>query len=210
MGELGGLLADVELPLLTERLLLRLPRPSDAQVLSRAGNDPRVARGTFLPHPFTPRAARANIQRTRARAREGEGMALLIEDRRTGRAHGLAGFWLRGRGRDPDAVVFYWLAPASWGRGIASEALGAVLDLCFGPLSLHRVSASVLAFNDPSMRVLRRAGFRREGRVREVRQEGRHWEDELIFGMLAKERPRGSGGAPARRPAPAPPRRSER
>lgn len=185
MADLGGRLRGVDLPLRSPRLRLRLPRASDARGLARAGNDRRVARGTHIPHPFTVAKAAGLIARTRRRARAGEGLALLIEEVATGEPLGLVG--LSVNPTDPAAVLFYWISPRAWGRGLASEAVLGALELAFGPLHLHRVGAYVLAFNHRSERLLHRAGFRLEGRAREVRRDGGRWQDELAFGLLAEE-----------------------
>lgn len=189
MPRLAGRLQAVALPLRTERLTLRLARPVDASALARAGNDPRVSRGTFVAFPFHRPQALEYIRRGVRRAQLGEGLTLLLEESSSGRILGIVGF--AGRPRDPVVEIFYWLTPSAWGKGLASEAVGAILALAFGPLKLHRVSAHVIAFNRRSMRVLAGFGFTQEGRMREVRQEGRGWQDELIFGLLETEYRRG-------------------
>lgn len=90
---------------------------------------------------------------------------------------------------DRSAELYYWLSPRFWGQGLAREAEGAVLDVAFGPLALHRVTAHVHVFNSRSRRLLRRLGFRTEGRQRETRPDGRRWQDSLVMGLLAREFP---------------------
>jgi [ribosomal protein S5]-alanine N-acetyltransferase len=71
---------------------------------------------------------------------------------------------------DPDnrfAVLGYDLARPYWRRGLMSEAVAAVLRLGFEQMGLHRVEATVMAGNTPSATLLRRAGFEREGVLRE-------------------------------------------
>jgi ribosomal-protein-alanine N-acetyltransferase len=60
------------------------------------------------------------------------------------------------------AELGYDLDPAWWGRGLMSEALGAVLEFAFGPMQVERVEATVMVGNDRSTRLLERAGFVRE------------------------------------------------
>lgn len=186
MGTLGGRLTKLELPLSTPRLSLRMPTLSDAAELSRAGNFRAVARGTFVPHPFGPAEARLYIRRRREAARLGQSVTLLITGRPSGRILGTVGLGALGFS-DPRGEVFYWLTPSAWGQGYGTEAVARVLQVAFGDLRLHRVAAHVLAFNDPSVRLLQRFGFRSEGRHREVRKEGRVWHDELAFGLLRAE-----------------------
>jgi [ribosomal protein S5]-alanine N-acetyltransferase len=76
---------------------------------------------------------------------------------------------------------------ASWGRGIATAAIRIASDIAFGVLGLYRLQAGVYASNLSSVRVLEKAGFRREGvwRRQLVGHSGR--EDHLWFGLLAEE-----------------------
>ena len=185
MPELGGRFASLRLPLRTPRLILRVPRPADVKGLSRAGDDPRVARYTFVPSPFTANRARAYIGRLRRRAKAGEGLTLLVQEARSGEVLGIVG--LSVNPTDPSAVLYYWISPRSWGKGLGSEAVRSVLKLAFGPLRMHRVGAHVFASNLRSRQLLRRAGFRLEGMAREVRREGGRWQTELAFGLLDRE-----------------------
>src|SRR5690242_11689327 len=64
------------------------------------------------------------------------------------------------------AMVGYWLGEEFWGRGIMTEALTAVTDFCFNSFSLRRISAEVFSNNPASARVLEKAGFIFEGRLK--------------------------------------------
>ena len=68
--------------------------------------------------------------------------------------------------------VGYWIAPDSWGRGYATEALGGLLSLA--RLAGHRRIVGRHAVDNPaSGRVLRKAGFRPTGRARPIHSLGR-------------------------------------
>jgi [ribosomal protein S5]-alanine N-acetyltransferase len=62
--------------------------------------------------------------------------------------------------------VGYWLAEEFWGRGIMTEAVTAVTDFCFENFPLRRICAEVFANNPASARVLEKAGFIFEGRLK--------------------------------------------
>ena len=64
------------------------------------------------------------------------------------------------------AAVGYWLGEDFWGRGIMTETVAAFTDFCFENFTLRRVSAEVFANNPASARVLEKAGFTFEGRLR--------------------------------------------
>jgi ribosomal-protein-alanine N-acetyltransferase len=57
----------------------------------------------------------------------------------------------------------YWLGEAHWGKGIATQAAGKMTTYAFETLGLHRVFATPFTTNAPSIRVLQKLGFRREG-----------------------------------------------
>ena len=78
---------------------------------------------------------------------------------------GLAGFsGLRLVDGTPDVELLYALAPAGWGRGLASEAARAVLRHGFTALGIPRILARADAPNAASIRVMHRLGMRFERR----------------------------------------------
>jgi RimJ/RimL family protein N-acetyltransferase len=120
---------------------------------------------------------------------------LAVEDRASGRLIGNCGIRQRSASAH-DAELGYELAPAWWGRGLATEAAGVMLHFAFEDLGLRRVEAHCLAENRASARVLEKLGFHEEGRLREKECfKGRCW-DLLIFGLLAAEWRSGSGRRP--------------
>jgi len=90
--------------------------------------------------------------------------------------------------RQRQAELGWSLHPAYGGRGYATEAVRAAIDLCFGPLELHRVIAECFADNEPSWRLMERVGMRREAHTR---QDSLHrslgWLDGYTYALLAEE-----------------------
>ena len=64
------------------------------------------------------------------------------------------------------AELGYWLGEEFWARGIMTEAVGAFTDFCFDRFSLRRIYAEPFANNRASARVLEKAGFSFEGRLK--------------------------------------------
>jgi RimJ/RimL family protein N-acetyltransferase len=60
----------------------------------------------------------------------------------------------------------YWLGEEFWGRGIMTEAVGALTDFCFDNFPLRRIYAEAFANNPASARVLEKVGFVFEGRLK--------------------------------------------
>lgn len=92
-----------------------------------------------------------------------------------GRVAGKAGFW-----RPPE--VGYILSRSLWGRGLATEAVGAMLNAAFsGPTALDWAEADVDPGNAPSIKILQKLGFEKTGHAeRTLNIEGR-WFDSDYF-----------------------------
>jgi len=85
------------------------------------------------------------------------------------------------------AELGYILRRDHWGRGLANEALTAIVDHAFGSLGLHRLEADIDPRNAASIRSVERLGFKREGHLRERYFVAGEIQDSLIFGLLAPE-----------------------
>jgi RimJ/RimL family protein N-acetyltransferase len=83
--------------------------------------------------------------------------------------------------------IGFALHPDAQGQGLAAEAARAVLRLGFDELGLHRITATCIAGNDRSARLLGRLGLRQEAHfVHSILFKGR-WEDQLVFALLEEE-----------------------
>ncbi|WP_203453757.1 GNAT family N-acetyltransferase [Jiangella aurantiaca] len=89
----------------------------------------------------------------------------------------------------------YLIAAEHWGHGYATEAAAAMLDLAFGPLGLHRVSAAIGPDNAASIAVAERLGLVLEGRMRENVFTNGGWRDSLLYSVLAPEWTRPHAGS---------------
>lgn len=177
-------------PLRTERLLLRQVTADDAEDLYELCADPQV---TGLQDWHGP----ASLSETEA----------IIESWRQGYADKRVIAWgvtLRGcrpligtvtlmptRGSFEDLPRFplalgYDLKPRFWNRGIASEAVRAVLDFSRASLGPHRIQAEVHPDNAASLRVLRKLGFQEEGLLRHylMHEATRQFMDVLMLALL--------------------------
>ena len=61
--------------------------------------------------------------------------------------------------------IGYWLGKDYWGRGLISEAVGAVLDIGFARPATRTIGANTALNNKASQNVLRKAGLRDLGVV---------------------------------------------
>ena len=79
------------------------------------------------------------------------------------------------------AEIGYWLGEAYWGRGIVSEAVSAFTEWAFANFDLCRIYAGVFEWNPSSARVLEKAGFEFEGRMKKAVIKEDRTGDELIY-----------------------------
>lgn len=145
--------------------LLRPFRHGDVGSLARHANDERIwlhLRDRF-PHPYTEDDARAFLDVATSYP-EGTHFAIDVG----GEAVGSVGLVLQADVHRRSAELGYWLGCAHWGRGIATEAVRAVTEHAFSVFGLVRVFAVVFAQNPASERVLAKAGFCLEGRLRKA------------------------------------------
>jgi len=74
-----------------------------------------------------------------------------------------------------------------WGKGYGTDAMRLTLRYGFIELNLRRISLTVFEFNQRAIRSYEKAGFRLEGRQRQIMQrEGHRW-DIFYMGILREE-----------------------
>jgi ribosomal-protein-alanine N-acetyltransferase len=88
-----------------------------------------------------------------------------------------------------NAHIGYFVSERHNGRGYATEAVRQAVDAAFGELELHRVQAAVVPRNVASIRVLEKAGFRKEGLALRYLQIAGVWVDHLLYAVTAEEWP---------------------
>lgn len=137
------------------RFALRPVRRSDAGLFRLFAGDRRVAEGTrSIPHPLPPGAAEAFV--ARAMAPPADEDIWVMDGSATGLPEVLGVVSLKKMDR-AQSEIGYWVAPAFWNLGIASEAVGALLAA--NPQGCATVFAEVFQDNPGSARVLTHAGF---------------------------------------------------
>lgn len=87
------------------------------------------------------------------------------------------------------AEIGYWLGESRWGRGIATAATRRFTEYAFDTFDLVRIYAGVYESNPASARVLEKAGYTCEGRLRRsVTKRGRTVDEFLYARVLAEDR----------------------
>ena len=157
-------------------------RTSDAESLLRHANNRNIwlnLRDAF-PHPYTKHDARAYIRSVRERTPETT-FAIAVDDE----AVGSVGFVLRTDVERVSAEIGYWLAEPFWGRGITTEALTALTKYAIGTHGLTRIYALPFAWNVASCRVLEKAGYLLEARLRRSAVKDGQITDQMQYAYIA-------------------------
>jgi ribosomal-protein-alanine N-acetyltransferase len=165
-----------------EPIILRAWRHSDIPSLIRYANNRKIwlnLRDVF-PHPYT----RAEAEKWIAICHSNKGLTTHFAIELQGEAIGGIGCRLLDDVNCKTAEVGYWLGEPFWGRGIATTALKQTTDYAFRIFPLERVQATVFEWNPASARVLEKAGFVLEGRLRRsIFKDGR-FGDSLLYARI--------------------------
>src|SRR6185437_3897160 len=104
----------------------------------------------------------------------------------------LGGLTLGGirRGVAQAATLGYWMGAPHAGAGYMTRAVAAATRYGFSTLRLHRIEAACLPENVPSMKLLERNGFRREGLARAYLKSAGAWRGHVLYALLEHEAPR--------------------
>lgn len=162
-------------PIQTEHLSLRRSRGDDASAISAYRSDPVVHRYQGWPRT-DPEGVRAEIEAMAKRdpGEPGGWVQYSVFERATGGLVGDVG--LSPAEEEPGVIkVGYTMAPASQGRGYATEAIGALVTFSFDVLGAEVVRAYASAENLPSIRVAEKVGMQLMERF-ERSYEGRTWQ----------------------------------
>jgi len=171
-----------DLELVLAECTVRDYRAGDAPSLAKHANDRRVwlnMRDAF-PHPYALAHGEAFIAHAMA-ARPRTHFAIVVG----GEAAGGIGYTLHQDVERIGAEIGYWLSPLHWGRGIMSSALRATTDLIWrAHPELRRIWAVPFAHNAASARVLEKAGYSLEGRMRQSAVKDGRVCDQLLYAIV--------------------------
>lgn len=154
----------------------------EAEFVARA----RASRSFHRPWshpPTTPEAFRDHV------ARDGANDESLVVCRNEDRA--IVGYFALGQifyGKFRNAYLGYYSFQPFAGKGYMREGLELVLRHAFGDLRLHRLQASIQPGNEPSIALVRGAGFRKEGIALRYLKIGGRWRDHEQWAITAEER----------------------
>jgi RimJ/RimL family protein N-acetyltransferase len=170
--------------LTTRRLLLRPLRADDAPGMYAIYSDRKTMR-YWSAQVIDDLESAANMVREDLRVQLGETAAFwAVVLPQTGRVIGK--FSLFAINRDNRrAEIGYVLNRQFWGKGYGTELLGAMIESAFDSYQFHRLEADIDPDNAASLALLRKFGFRQEGRFQERWRMGGEWRDSVMMALLA-------------------------
>jgi len=155
-------------------------RATDAPSLARYANNAAVARQLrdAFPHPYRLRDA-ARFIAYAGSTRPPSAFAIAVD----GTAVGGIGISRLTDIERVSAEIGYWLGEPFWGRGLMTAAVGALTGWAFETLPVHRIFAVPFAANTGSCRVLEKAGYRIEGRMRRSAVKDGVVQDQVLYAI---------------------------
>lgn len=168
-----------------ERIHLRpVDVDSDLELFYRGENDPAVRDALFLALPVTRQALRERLSQQLISK---EAILFTICTNEPVQPVGVTAFFrLDYVSR---AAVFYLalLDPAQWSKGYGGEATKLMVDYAFATLNLNRIQLHVCAENAPAIRIYQKAGFVKEGVLRQAMYRRGGYVDFWVMGILRRD-----------------------
>ncbi|MCM3225261.1 GNAT family N-acetyltransferase [Terribacillus saccharophilus] len=160
----------------TDRLLIRPYTMEDMPFLESLVSDPRVVRFIGNGKPRTKEGARLFFNWNLSHMKEDHqfGLQVLVE-KASGDPIGHAGLVPQDIDGVTELEVGYWIIPACWGKGFATEAAAAFRDIALELLNEDRIIALIYPDNTASCRVAEKLGMRVWKTIK------RHNKDVLVY-----------------------------
>lgn len=176
-----------DLPLTTERLVLRKFTKSDYPAFAAYRSRPDIYRYLYADAPDGKALQQMFAKLLRPAFKQDGDVFKLAVIRRDDDAL-LGEVLLKHESKDAlQGEVGYIFNPAYAGRGYATEAVAAMIGIGFSSFGLHRVFARLDSQNKGSVGVVERLGLRREAHLVENDRFNGAWGDEYIYAVLARE-----------------------
>ena len=132
----------------------------------------------IFPHPYTESDAKQWIKLAGTSPVTNFAIASQVE------AIGSIGFTLQSDIYKRSAEIGYWIGEPHWGKGIATLALGSIVQYAFANYDLTRLYATVFESNSASARVLEKNGFKLEARLIKSITKNGHTMDALLYALI--------------------------
>ncbi|WP_331373626.1 GNAT family N-acetyltransferase [Sinorhizobium chiapasense] len=171
--------------------LLRLPRYADYRQWYQLRSESRAFLEPWEPSwradEMTEGAFRSRVIRNEQEYASGQAVPLFLFHKPDERLLGGLTIGHIRRGAAQNCMIGYWMGQKYAGQGHMYEALKLTIPYIFSVLELHRIEAACIPENARSIRLLEKAGFEREGYLRQYLKINGQWRDHLMFSLLAAD-----------------------
>ena len=160
---------------------LRKWNEADLDSLVKYANNRNIAKWLTngFPHPYTHADGKAFISMA-----TNDNPAKIFAIDVNGEAVGSIGIFPQSDIHEKSAEMGYWLAEAYWGQGITTKAIQEIVEYGFQTFDIVRIFAKPFSANQNSQRVLEKAGFLLEARLKNAIFKNGEFMDELIYAKL--------------------------
>jgi RimJ/RimL family protein N-acetyltransferase len=174
-------------PLTDGILTLRAWRDEDVPAMVEGCSDPAVSRWIFnIPVPYSEADAKQFLATTRAKEEAHAAVERAIDEAASGELAGAIGISQVNLERKMGAIG-YWIGPRFRRRGYAVRAVGLLSRWAIEVLGLERIELFTDTENGASQRVAERAGFQREGLLRQFHTGRGERRDDYIYSLLPSD-----------------------
>jgi len=157
---------------------LRKWNDADLDSLVKYANNSNIAKWLTngFPHPYTKKDGEAFLSMV---ANDNPTKVFAIEA--NGEAVGSIGIFPQSDIHEKSAEMGYWLAEEYWGKGIMTKAIQEIVEYGFQTFDIVRIFARPFSTNVKSQRLLEKAGFELEARLKKALFKNGEFMDELIY-----------------------------
>ncbi|OAP40819.1 GCN5 family acetyltransferase [Sinorhizobium glycinis] len=171
--------------------ILRLPRYADYRQWYQLRSESRAFlepwEPTWRTDEMTEGAFRSRVIRNEQEYASGQAVPLFLFRRSDETLLGGLTIGHIRRGAAQNCMIGYWMGQKFAGRGHMHEGLRLTIPYIFSTLELHRIEAACIPENTRSIRLLEKAGFEREGYLRQYLKINGQWRDHLMFSLLSAD-----------------------
>ncbi len=162
---------------------LRELQCSDAISIAKYANNNNIANNlrNIFPHPYTVEDARSFINETKNNEEKNQYIRAIVVNQE---AAGVIGCFIKDDVHCKCCEIGYWLGEEFWGKGIMTEAVKRMSQEVFQSYDVVRIFAEIFSYNAGSIRVLEKAGFQSEGKLRNSIYKNGIISDSFIYALI--------------------------
>jgi len=163
----------------TEDFILRPPKKSDLLDYYNSRNDPLIAKNTYRGiYPLSLEQAKIELNNFIKDKKNCEKFAIEINKKLAG------AIYFYEISKNHKARIGYWLGKEYRNKGIGTKAIKTITNYGFKKYNLKRITANVVTFNKPSLKALKKAGFKLEGILKKNRYKNKKYYNDFLYAKI--------------------------